>query len=103
MRPWTLIALSICAPMISNCAGLPRSLPDAPQIEMPAEALRPCALSRLPEQPSQSDIDIAYAQRGADLVACDGARRLAVQTHAAEHLLEAQSAYPAKHWRAARP
>ena len=103
MRPWTLIALSACAPMISNCASLPPSLSAAPQIEMPAEALRPCTLSRLPERPSQGELDIAYAQRGADLVACDAARRLAVQTHAAEHQLEAQLAHPVKQRRFENP
>ena len=103
MRPWTHLALIAFAPMISNCASLPPSLPAAPQIEMPAEAARPCKLSHLPEGPSHSDLDIAYAQRGADLVSCDAARRLAVQTHAAEHQLEAQLAHPVRPRRAARP
>ncbi|HVI33796.1 hypothetical protein [Phenylobacterium sp.] len=55
---------------------------------MPAEAVRPCGLYVLPATPTQSDLEIGYATRGAQLVACDAARRLAVQTHAAEHALE---------------
>jgi hypothetical protein len=42
----------------------------------------------LPERPTQADLEIGYATRGAQLVACDAARRLAVQTHDAEHALE---------------
>ncbi len=34
------------------------------------------------------DLEIGYAKRGAQIVACDAARRLAVQTHEAEHQLE---------------
>jgi hypothetical protein len=55
---------------------------------MPAEATRPCAIYRLPAQPTQADLEIGYATRGAQLAACDAARALAVQTHAAEHLMQ---------------
>ncbi|MDB5476474.1 MAG: hypothetical protein JWP49_1985 [Phenylobacterium sp.] len=55
---------------------------------MPAEASRPCSLYVLPVKPSQADLEIGYATRGAQVVTCDAARRLAVQTHEAEHLLE---------------
>jgi hypothetical protein len=55
---------------------------------MPAEATRACALFLLPPAPSESDLEIGYATRGAQLVACDAARGLAVQTHEAEHALE---------------
>jgi hypothetical protein len=58
---------------------------------MPAEAARACDLYRLPEAPTQSDLEIGYVRRGAQIVACDAARRLAVQTHAAEHALEAEA------------
>jgi hypothetical protein len=54
---------------------------------MPAEATRPCSLYRLPDHPTQADLEIAYAERGAAIVACDAARSLAVQTHEAEHAL----------------
>jgi len=55
---------------------------------MPAEATRPCAIYRLPSQPTQADLEIGYATRGAQLVACDAARVLAVQTHMAEHAMQ---------------
>lgn len=56
---------------------------------MPAEAARACPIHRLPERPTVADLEIGYATRGVQLVACDAARRLAVETHAAEHALEA--------------
>jgi hypothetical protein len=55
---------------------------------MPAEAARSCGLYLLPATPTEADLEIGYATRGAQLVACDAARRLAVQTHEAEHALE---------------
>jgi hypothetical protein len=55
---------------------------------MPAEASRPCELFRLPEAPTQADLESGYFARGAQILACDAARRLAVQTHEAEHALE---------------
>lgn len=58
---------------------------------MPAEASQPCSLYRLPPRPTQADLIIGYGRRGAELVACDAARRLAVQTHEAEHALEAEA------------
>jgi hypothetical protein len=41
----------------------------------------------LPPAPTQADLEIGYATRGAQIVACDAARRLAVQTLEAEHAL----------------
>lgn len=55
---------------------------------MPAEATRPCAVYRLPAAPTQADLEIGYATRGAQLAACDSARALAVQTQAAEHAMQ---------------
>jgi hypothetical protein len=57
---------------------------------MPAEASESCDLYLLPQSPTQADLEIGYATRGAQIVACDAARALAVQTHAAEHALEDQ-------------
>ena len=57
---------------------------------MPAEAIRSCSLYLLPQSPTQADLEIGYAARGAQVVACDAARALAVQTHEAEHALEDQ-------------
>jgi len=55
---------------------------------MPAEARRACELHRLPEQPTQADLEVGYATRGAQILACDAARRMAVETHEAEHGLQ---------------
>jgi hypothetical protein len=63
---------------------------------MPVAATTPCALFRLPENATAGDLDIGYVTRGADLVTCDAARRLAVQTWAAEHELQDQRSQPAK-------
>ena len=90
MRRWTLSALLACATLTTACASPRPSLPVAPQIAMPAEAERPCSLYRLPPSPTAADLEIGYASRGAALAACDAARALAVQTHEAEHRLEAQ-------------
>ena len=57
---------------------------------MPAEAARSCGLYRLPPSPTKADLEIGYATRGAQVVACDAARALAVQTYEAEHALEDQ-------------
>lgn len=70
------------------CASRPPSWPAAPRIETPPEAARPCSLYVLPDMPTEADLEIGYATRGAQVVACDAARRLAVQTHEAEHALE---------------
>ena len=88
MPNYRLIALVVCSIMIANCAGSLRTSSDAPQIEMPAAALRPCTLHRIPDDPTLSDLEIGYAARGEDLIACDAARRLATSTHKAEHELE---------------
>jgi hypothetical protein len=55
---------------------------------MPAEATRPCSLYVLPERPTHADLEAGFALRGAQLLGCDAARRLAVDTHQAEHELE---------------
>jgi hypothetical protein len=57
---------------------------------MPPAASESCELYLLPQSPTQADLEIGYATRGAQIVACDAARALAVQTHAAEHALEDQ-------------
>jgi hypothetical protein len=88
MRHWTLLAAIACASMTVACANKPTALWAAPRLEMPAEALKACDLHRLPDAPTLADLEIGYATRGAQLVACDAARRLAVETHAAEHALE---------------
>jgi hypothetical protein len=56
--------------------------------------MRPCSLYLLPAKPTEADLEIGYATRGAQLVACDAARRLAVQIQEAEHVLEGRAAKP---------
>lgn len=63
---------------------------------MPALADRPCELYILPDNPTQADLDIGFAARGANLLNCDAARRLAVQTFMAEHELQDRRAREAR-------
>lgn len=52
---------------------------------MPPAAMQPCLLvGRLPPDPSQSDLEIGYAVRGAEILACDAKRDLAVSVHQGE-------------------
>ena len=63
---------------------------------MPAEAAHPCSLYVLPQAPTEADLEIGYATRGAQILACDAARDLAVQTHDAEHVLEDRLTPPSR-------
>ena len=84
-----LIGLVGLGLMMTCCAG---SVPDSvlpPQLQTPPQAAEPCELYRLPEEPTLADLEVGYATRGAEILACDGLRRLAVETAAAEHELEA--------------
>ena len=90
MRRSPMLVLLGCALMMSSCAT-PAVSPVAPRLATPEEARRPCELHRLPEGPTQADLEIGYATRGAQLAACDAARRLAVETHDAEHALEEEA------------
>ena len=69
---------------------------------MPAAAQAPCPLYTLPPEPTQADLEIGYATRGAQVVGCDGARQLAVATHAAWETLianmEAERARRLRPW-----
>lgn len=88
--PFRLIRLAPLASlsMIASCAAsLPPSAPP-PRLVLPTAATTPCALAILPEAPTRADLEIAYAERGAGLVACEGARRLAVETLMAERALQ---------------
>jgi uncharacterized lipoprotein YajG len=90
MRRLIPVELIGCAMLISGCATPTQVSRPAPQIEMPREASQACDLYLLPPSPSLADLEIGYVTRGAQIVACDAARELAVQTHAAEHALEDQ-------------
>lgn len=51
---------------------------------MPPTATQPCTLvGRLPAEPTQADLEIGYAVRGAEILACDAKRGLAVEVHQA--------------------
>lgn len=91
MRPshFRPIALIACALMTASCAGFAPPLPAAPpQLQTPPAAAAPCPIYLLPDLPTQADLEVGYATRGAQLVGCDGLRDLAWQTHEAEHALE---------------
>lgn len=87
--PWTLCGLIACGLMTANCAGSPPiSTVAPPRLVLSEAATRPCALATLPETPSLADLEVAYLLRGAQIVACDGARRLAVEALTAERLMQ---------------
>ncbi|MED5536366.1 MAG: hypothetical protein VX661_00820 [Pseudomonadota bacterium] len=76
--------------MTASCAGSPRISPVAPpRLALPETASRPCALATLPAAPTLADLEAAYMLRGAQVLACDGARRLAVETLLAERAMQA--------------
>ena len=85
---WRLIVPIGCAIMTANCAASrpPSVMP--PRLTLPDEVVRPCQLAVLPARPTRADLDAAYVTRGAQLVACDAARRLAVETLMAERALQ---------------
>ena len=88
-RPLTLIALLGCAVMTANCAAL--RLPSEaapPRLPLPATADKPCHLTTLPAAPTAADLEVGYMGRGADVVACDAARQLAIDTLKAERALQ---------------
>ena len=89
MRPLTMIGLIALVAPTANCASSHMiSSVAPPRLEMPAQAARPCELYLLPAKPTEANLEIGYATRGAQLVACDGARRLAVETYETEHRLQ---------------
>ncbi|PQZ82908.1 hypothetical protein CQ035_10340 [Brevundimonas sp. MYb46] len=55
---------------------------------MAEAATRPCALAVLPNAPSLADLEAAYMARGAQIVACDSARRLAVEALNVERAMQ---------------
>ena len=88
-RPsWTRFVLIVCALMTTNCAASPPTSVAPPRLSVPAEAIRPCELARLPEAPTLTDLDVAYLTRGAQLVTCDAARRLALESWMTERAMQ---------------
>ena len=86
INPLKAAAPIVCAAMTASCAASPPISPVAPVRlpPLPQAATQPCALATLPSEPTVSDLDAAYLLRGAQLQACDGARRLAVDALLAE-------------------
>ncbi len=82
------IALAALLSTTANCAASPPEFASPPRLALPVEATKPCRLDRLPDQPTAADLEVGYAARGAALVACDAARRLAVRTLEAERALQ---------------
>ena len=84
------IALLALASMTANCAASRPPSAAPPRLILPRAAATPCVLERLPEAPTQADLEVAYVERGARLVACESARALAVETLVAERALQDQ-------------
>ena len=85
---WTRIGLLALPGMIASCAvSLPPSV-EPPRLTLPGQATTPCVLERLPAAPTEADLEIAYLERGARLVACESARASAVETLMAERALQ---------------
>jgi len=92
--PWTKPVLIVCGLMIASCATKPVPLTVAPpRLELPIEAIQPCALPQLGQGGALSDLEVAYVERGQALIACDLARQAAVDTLKSERALIA-------HWQA---
>lgn len=82
---WKPAVLIASAAMTANCAASrPISTVAPVRLALPEAARRPCALAVLPSEPTLGDLEAAYVERGAQIAACDGARRLAVETLEAE-------------------
>jgi len=92
MRPWILTAWLSFAGLTAGCATRPPASPAAlPQLTPPPAAEAPCEAYVLPPGASRADLDEGYVRRGAQIAACDAARRLALETLKAEHALEAEA------------
>lgn len=92
MRRWILTAFLSCAGLTAGCATPPPALPVAlPQLTPPPAATAPCEVYVLPPNATRADLDEGYVRRGAQIAACDAARRMALETLEAEHALEAEA------------
>jgi hypothetical protein len=93
------LALLTAAAILAGCASTTAPIAP-PRLQMPPTAQESCALYLLPPSPTVSDLEVGFATRGAQLVDCDGRRRLAVETAQAEH--EVQDRWlappPARGW-----
>ncbi|SFS75856.1 hypothetical protein SAMN05192570_2370 [Brevundimonas viscosa] len=88
INPWIPTGSVALLIMIASCAASPPTSATPPRIALPTEATTPCRLDRLPDQPTLADLEAGYVARGAGIVACDAARRMAVETLEAERALQ---------------
>ena len=58
-----------------------------PELVIPDEVIRPCPIETLGLSGTLADLEQAYMRRGAQLVACDAARAMAVEVLRAERRL----------------
>lgn len=72
---------------IGFCATVDPLPVQPPRLSIPAAAEQTCLLDVLPANPTQADLEVAYNNRGASILNCDGARTLAVETLLAERRL----------------
>ena len=102
-RPLIPIACAVCAITTASCAATPPISTAAPRLDLPEAARLPCEMAVLPDAATLADLEAAYVQRGEQLVRCDGARRLAVETLLAERALadewRAEADTPTPPWR----
>lgn len=91
MTPTSLLKAAapiVCAAMTASCvASRPNWTVAPPRLPLPEAALKPCGLATLPPRPTAADLDEAYLTRGNQILTCDGARRLAVETLLAERAM----------------
>ncbi|MEY4555580.1 MAG: hypothetical protein RL093_699 [Pseudomonadota bacterium] len=85
---WNRIVWLALLSMTASCAVSPPPSVEPPRLTLPRAATTPCVLERLPEAPTQADLEVAYVERGARLVACESARASAVETLMAERALQ---------------
>ena len=85
---WTRFARLALPVMTASCASSPPLSAEPPRLILPPAALSPCLLERVPARPTLADLEAAYMARGAQLVACEAARALAVETLRAERDLQ---------------
>lgn len=85
---WTRIALLVLPGMTASCAASSPPSAELPRLILPQAATTPCVLVRLSAAPTEADLEVAYVERGARLVACESARALAVETMLAERALQ---------------
>lgn len=85
---WTRIVWLALPGMTASCAASLPPFAEPPRLTLPRAASTPCVLVRLPEAPTQADLEVAYVERGASLVACENARAAAVETLTAERALQ---------------